>query len=268
MRNRWLVNLLLLILIIALGALMRRELERDRQLATLTGLLPEQITEITLERPDEPLIQLVQGADGWHMEAPYGVRADPTRVGELVRIVTTPVHRSLPKSAGSERLGLGADGPHLTLNGLVLSFGDTDPITNHRYVAIGEQVHLIGDGFQHHLTANAEAYVDPTLLPNGFRAGTGTLNGIHLSEEQLADLDDLAAQLVEPLGSELAGRLLSLTSAEDSKSLRFLVSEDGRHWARIDLRLRYLVTNPPAWAVAAAAPASDAGGPLIGDPDR
>ena len=48
----------------------------------------------------------------------------------------------------------------------VLSFGDLDPIGQHRYVAIGEQVHLIGDGFQHHLIAGAENYVARALLPS------------------------------------------------------------------------------------------------------
>lgn len=249
MRTRWLVNLLLLILVIGLVALMRWELKQERHAATLTGLLPERITEISLERPDLPAIRLVRETDGWSMKTPYEIRADAARIGELVGIATTPVYRSLPKSAGAQRLGLDADSPRLTLNGLVLSFGDTDPIEQHRYVAIGEQVHLIGDGFRHHLVADAHSYVDRTLLPAGFRADAGTLDGVPLSQEQLAELAGLSARTLEPLGSELAGRLLSITSEDGSSSVRFLVSEDALGWARLDLRLRYLLMKPPAWAV-------------------
>lgn len=250
LRDRWLVNLLLLILVLSLGALIRRELEQERRAATLTGLLPERIAEISLERPDLPAIRLARDADGWTMKTPYKVPADAARLGELLGIATTPVYRSLPKGAGAQRLGLDADSPRLTLNGLVLSFGDVDPIAHHRYVAIGEQIHLIGDGFQHHLTAGAEAYISRTLLPAGFRAEAGTLNGVPLSQEQLAELSRLSAQTVEPLGSELTGRLLSIASGDGSSSVRFLVSEDGLRWDRLDLRLRYLLAEPPAWAVA------------------
>jgi hypothetical protein len=53
---------------------------------------------------------------------------------------------------------------------------------------------------------------------------------------------------VEPLGEELSGRLLSLDPGNGGKTVRFLVSEDGRRWARLDLRLRYRLPHPPAWA--------------------
>lgn len=258
MRDRWLVNLLLLTLVIALVALVRWELAQERRVATLTGLLPGRVREISLERPDRPAIRLVRETDDWTMKTPYEVPADAARIGKLVGIAATPVHRSLPKSAGAERLGLTADSPRLTLNGVVLSFGGTDPITHRRYVAIGEQVHLIGDGFQHHLIASAHDYVDRRLLPAGFRADAGALDGVPISQRQLTELDGLVAKAVEPLGSELAGRLLSVTSDNGSKSLRFLVSEDGLRWIRFDLRLQYLLAAPPAWAVVDAAPAPDA----------
>lgn len=257
MRNRWLVNLLLLILVIALGALMRWELERGRQAVTLTGLRPEGITEITLERANLPAIRLHQETDGWHMDNPYRVRANGERIAQLAGIVTTQVYRSLPEGSGAERLGLAADSPRLTLNGLALQFGDVDPIAQHRYVAIGEQIHLIRDGFQHHLTAPAQAYVDRALLPPEFRPDAGTLNGLTLSQEQLGELAELRAKEVQPLGSELAGRLLSLTAGQDGKSLRFLVSEDGKSWARLDLRLRYLLEAAPEWAMVGAPPERD-----------
>jgi hypothetical protein len=256
MRNRWLINVALLVLVISLGALMRRELDQERSGANLTGLSPESITEISIERPNEPPINLFRDAEGWGMKSPYQVRAAAARIEALVRIAETQVLRSLPRSAGTERLGVKEDGLRLTLNGLALHFGDVDPVEQHRYVAIGEQVHLIGDGFYHHLTASAEDYVERTLLPRDFLIGSGTLDGAPLSNAQLTELEGLAAQTVEPLGSELIGQVLSLTSADGGQSLRFLVSADGLDWARLDLRLRYLLAAPPAWSIVETAAGS------------
>jgi len=253
MRNRWLVNLLLLVLVIGLGIWMRHDLEQGRRVATLTGLLPESITEVAIERSGDPAIRLVQGVSGWRMEAPYRVPADAERIAQLARIAATPVYRSLPRGAGREQLGLDPERVSLTLNGLVLRFGDLDPIAQHRYVAIGDQVNLIGDALYYHLLASPEDYVDRRLLPADFRAAAGSLDGKSLTSEQLASLDELSAESVEPLGSELVGRLLSFTSADGKQSLRFLVSPDGLVWSRLDLRLRYRLATPPAWAVAEAA---------------
>jgi len=264
-RNRWLINLLLLILVIVLGASMRRDLAQERKVEVLTGLHPEDITEIGIEQPGKAVIHLVQQPGGWHMEAPYRVAADAGRIGKLAGIAATPVQRSLPVGTDLERLGLSADGLSLRLNGLVLRFGGVDPLAHSRYVAIGEQVHLIGDGFHHHLIAPPEAYVDRALLPSEFRPATGTFDGTPLTPEDLAALPGLTAETVEPLGSVLAGRFLALAADDGRRSLRFLVTTDGRVWSRSDLRLRYLVANPPAWAIAEAtaaetgeAPAADA----------
>jgi len=261
MRNRWLVNLLLLILVIVLGALMRHALEQERQVATLTGLSPESIREIAINRSGRATIRLVQDMDGWRMESPYPVAAAAGRIGQLTGIAATEVFRSLPEGTELAQLGLGEDSLRLTLNGLVLRFGDLDPIAQHRYVAIGDQVHLIGDGFYHHLIASPEDYVDHRLLPAGFRPSAGTLDGVPLNREQLSELEGLAAESLEPLGSELVGRLLSLTSEDTKQSLRFLVSADGRGWSRLDLRLRYLLETPPAWAIRSAATGADTGDP-------
>lgn len=265
MRNRWLVNLLLLILVIGLATLMRWDLEQAQREIGLTGLLPENITEIAIERTGEPPIRLIQDAAGWRMESPYSVSANAERIGELTGIAATSVYRSLPKTTGAERLGLNAGSLRLNLNGLVLRFGNVDPIGHHRYVAIGEQVHLIGDGFQHHLIAGAEDYVARTLLPSGFQPSAGNLNGSLLSSEQLAEIGGLTAEVVEPLGSELSGRLLALDSDAGAQSLRFLISADGRSWARLDLRLRYLLATPPPWTVAEEAPQDDPGEPRVRD---
>jgi len=260
MRARWTVNLLLLIVVALLSFTVRRELEQDRRVPTLTELAPETISEIRLERPDAPLIELLNDTEGWRMESPYPVAANSTRIEQLVRIAATQVLRSMAEGGAAERLGLEPASALLSLDGLILRFGDTEPIDHHRYVAVGGLVHLIGDGFRHHLMASAEDYVSPRLLPQDFVPTAGSLNGEALDDPQLQELTRLTAERVVALGEkEIEGRLLRLSESKDGRNLRLLVSADGRRWTRLDLRLVYELAEPPLWVPAAeeTSPAAD-----------
>jgi len=259
MRSRWTVNLLLLIAVALLSYEVRRALEQDRHVATLTELKPGAITEIRLERPASPLIELQRDNGDWRMETPYRTAANAARIEQLVRIASTQVFRSLHEADAPERLGLKPQGMQLSLDGVVLRFGDTDPIDHHRYVAVAGQVHMIGDGFQHHLSAPAEDYVSPRLLPGDFAPAFGTLVGQVLDDPSLAELGKLTAERVVALGEdEIEGRLLDLSEAGNERNLRLLVSADARRWIRLDLRLVYLLANPPFWAIATDETAQEA----------
>lgn len=250
MRSRWMVNLLLLIVVALLSIAARRELEQDRRVPTLTELTPETISEIRLERPGAPPVELLRNAGGWRMESPYRVSANETRISQLLGIAETPVFRSVPEGDAAPRLGLEPPNALLSMDGLTLRFGNTDPIDHHRYVAVSGQVHLIGDGFRHHLTAPAEDYVSPRLLPDGLAPAGGNLDGTALDDVALKELGELSGERVVALGeAELTGRLLQLGGTEQAGSLRLLVSADGRRWTRLDQRLVYLLADPPMWAL-------------------
>lgn len=247
MRGRWAVNLMLLVLVALLSGLVQRELEQERRLSRLTELDPAGIEELRLERPGEEAISLVRGVSGWRMEAPYRTRANGARVVQLLGVAATQVFRSLPEAGAGSRLGLEPPRAMLTLDGLGLRFGDIDPITQRRYVGVGGQVHLIGDGFHHHVTAPPEAFVSPRLLPLDFSPAAGTLSGEPLREEALNGLTGLTAERVLALGNQIGGRLLSLSDPRQGTGLRFLISGDGQRWARLDLRLVYVLAEPPSW---------------------
>lgn len=254
LRGRWTLNLVLLLLVGLLSLLAHRELEQERRVPALTTLAPGGIDEIRLERPGEEPIALLREPRGWRMESPYSVAANAGRVDQLVRIAATEVFRSMPEGDSATRLGLEPARVRLSLDGLLLRFGDTDPLADHRYVATGGQVHLIGDGFQHHLIAPAEAYVSPRLLPEGFVPSAGTLDGEALDEQALGELVDLSAERVVPMAEEISGRLLSLQGTDGEQGLRLLISPDGLTWTRLDLRLAYLLASPPFWALSEREP--------------
>jgi len=257
MKARWAVNLVLLILVAALAAAMRHELASERSAGALTALDPNRITQVKIQRAGHPVIDLVRTAGGWQMESPYAVAANEAKVDQLVQIASTPVFRSLPESARPDRLGLAPAHVRLTLDGLTLRFGDTDPIGHRRYVAIGDRIHLIDDGFQYHLLAPATDYVSRRLLPPDFRPVAGTLDDRPLTEQTLAELGTLIAARVTPAGEELSGQILSLRERETDQTIRFLISPDRRRWTRVDLHLGYLLAAAPALRTAApSAPAA------------
>jgi hypothetical protein len=261
LKARWGVNLALLILVAGMAAAMRNELATERRAGTLTGLDPNRITRVEIQRAGEPVIRLVRTAEGWQMQSPYALAANDEKVDQLVQIASTPVFRTLPQSANPERLGLAPAPIRLTLDGLTLRFGDTDPIGQRRYVAIGNQIHLIDDGFQYHLLAPATDYLSRRLLPTDFRPVAGTLDGQPLTRQTLDELGGITATGVTPAGEELSGDILSLQARETGETIRFLISADRRRWTRVDLHLRYLLaaaptlrTAPPSPPVAGPAP--------------
>ncbi|MCU0834853.1 MAG: DUF4340 domain-containing protein [Chromatiaceae bacterium] len=163
MRGRWLVNLLLLILVVLLGAAAQRELERSGPGPTLTDLDPGAIAEVVIERPGMPRTRLERTAEGWFLREPLEAPAGAERVARLLQIATAPVRRVLPSHSDLQALGLDPPRLTLTLDGLVLRIGGTEPLAQRRYVGVGDRVVLI-DG-QH--------YRDLATPPEGFADASG-----------------------------------------------------------------------------------------------
>lgn len=244
MSGRWLINGVLLLILIGLGFLIRQELERARFVPLLTDLNPGDVYRIEVLRPGEPALVLTQTALGWRMEAPFPVDADNARVNQMLKVLESPVERSLP-AQGAELRELGLAPPRLRLraDGRELQFGVTDPIGQARYVALEGLIHLIPDRFYHLLIAPPIHYVSPKLIPAGFVPIFGRLGETPLAAETLNVLAALHAERVEPLVEPFGGTPLTLT-AEDGDGLGFVVSEDRRRWARSDLRLLYVLSEP------------------------
>ena len=245
MRGRWTTNLILSLVAALLGAATFFEVNRQITPTRLTGLAPDTIGQLTLERKGRASVRLQRTPDGWRMTDPFHVEADTQRIGQLLEILRAPVQRSFPIAAASaSQLGLDPASIRLLLDDVELKIGGIEPIEQWRYAAIGDLVHLINDRFYHHLIARDLDYVSPKVLPTGFKADAGVINGVPLTAESLAAIQSLSAERVEPLPAETAGGLLQLQSP-GGESLRFLITEGGNRWSRLDLRLSYLVPSAP-----------------------
>lgn len=245
MSGRWLIDALLLVLLILLGLMIRTELERARFVQTLTDLAAADLYRVEIAREGEPTITLLQTAIGWRLETPFQVDADNGRVTRLLGLLEAPVERSFPaQSVDLRELGLSPPKLRLRLDARELQFGGTDPIGQARYVAGEGLVNLIQDRFHPLLIAPPIDYVSPQLVPRGFGPVFGRLGGVPLTPETLDDLAGLHAERVEILAEPLNGAPVALKS-DDGTTLRFLISEDRRRWARLDQRLLYVLTDAP-----------------------
>ena len=165
MSNRTLINLGLFVLVALLSAVAIYEPspeEQSKPLPPLTSMQPEEIHRIRLSNPGNLSIVLEKKDGQWHMTIPQEAAANTDKIEQLLGIATTSSHSHfpLPKERLAE-FGLEPASIRLQLNELVLEFGDNDPLNFRRYVRIGDQLHLISNGFHHHLMASVDDYLAP-----------------------------------------------------------------------------------------------------------
>ena len=162
MKSRALTNfgLLILVVILALIALYEPGLEKPDEVLPLTNLKPEEVRFIRISDNQGRDLVLEKQQGAWRMTRPYEKAANEVRIGQLLGITST---RSFSQfDVPDDRLadfGLDPAPIHLQLNDMKLEVGGNEPMRFRRYVRIGNQIHLISNGFHHHLMAEAKDYV-------------------------------------------------------------------------------------------------------------
>jgi hypothetical protein len=121
----------------------------------LTLLDPQQISRIRISDLQGDETSLLRLENHWMI----GDRpADQSRVRQLLKICQTPSLRRFTAPDDLAPYGLTPAPIVMTLDDSTLSFGNIDPVNGWRYVLYQGEVHLIADGFYHHLIAPAEAW--------------------------------------------------------------------------------------------------------------
>ncbi|AHF05322.1 hypothetical protein MARPU_00055 [Marichromatium purpuratum 984] len=248
MNQRWRINLVLALVLLGLALAIRDELRQHHASPLLATIEPAQIQRVGLERDGEPPLEFMRAGTGWELRTPFRAPADTEHIERLLGVLAIPVRQSFPAS-GLELAPLGLSPPRVRLrvDAREFAFGATDPLQQHRYVAVGDLVHLIDDRAYHLLIAPLRDYVSARPLPADFVPVQGTLEGVGLTPESLDALPALSAERVEHDPEPPRGTALSLR-AEDGRMLRFRLSEDQRSWRRLDQPLRYLLATTPRLA--------------------
>jgi len=156
--NAWLAAL---VVVLGLLAWFEPGLDAEGELLPLTDLSPGAVQGLRLFHGDSLVLGLERSATGWQLNAPSTGPADAGRVHQVLGLLETPSLRrfTVPLERHAE-FGLAKPEFILEIDGVPIAFGGLDPVTQQRYVLYGGEVHLIGDGFRHHLLAG----------PDGFRA--------------------------------------------------------------------------------------------------
>ncbi|HHB91914.1 MAG TPA: DUF4340 domain-containing protein [Thioploca sp.] len=168
MSKRWLVNIILLVLIIALGLLVFYTLEQNKPVENpvLTDLKPATVQSIQIERSGKRSITLLKTATGsWQITAPFELTANNFQVENLLQILSL---RDYTKIASSNLAEFKLDKPAVTIkfDQFTVTFGDSSPINYQRYIQINNAVYLIRDTWYYYLTGDALAFASLSLLGN------------------------------------------------------------------------------------------------------
>jgi len=166
--NRKAVNpgLFVLVLLLALIVYFEPGIEQAAGKIPLTSLTPEEVYFIRISDNHGRDLVMEKKQGGWQMTSPYKQPADEQRIRQLLDITTTRSFSrfTIPEARLAE-FGLDPAPIHLQLNEIKLEIGGNEPIQFRRYVRIGDQLHLISNGYHHHLMAQADDFVKKTKAP-------------------------------------------------------------------------------------------------------
>lgn len=169
MRARLWLNLGLLALVGVLVAIVVFEPGKQPEPAPtpLTTRQPDTITRLKLVRGDDDIIELEKRDGRWWLTRPWQLPAKAFRVQGILRLLDTE-SQSRHDLAGLDLAKFGLDKPRasVTFDGeLTIDFGGTEPLSQRRYVRIGEDLHTIVDTYYYQVAATPASFVDTALLP-------------------------------------------------------------------------------------------------------
>lgn len=270
MASRLWLNLALLLFIAILVIIVIYEPGKEPVPAPtrLTQLTPATITHIHIKRVTGRDIELVKETDGqWWMHNPYHLPANEFRVQSLLRLAET---ESLSNHAldqlQPETYGLDQPRAIVTFDrGTQISFGDTEPLQQRRYLQIGDQLHTIIDTFYYQAAANPTIYLNHALLPPtakilklvlpdlqlAFKDGQWQRTPSHPEYSTDASIELINtwrhAQALELRASDIkdAKADIEISLAEQPEPLRYklLKTEDETSLIRLGMGLQYVIAN-------------------------
>jgi hypothetical protein len=284
-RNRTRLNLLLAGCGLSLAVVTWLGRQPDERHPTpVTRVDPGSVRELRLRRGPGDELRFTKESGAWLITAPDRLPASPSRVAELLEVL-----KALPRASydaaqvDSVRVGLDPPQAVLEVTDLELRFGQRGNPEGYRYLAVGEQIHMISDRYYDTLAAPLADFVarQPLLADplQRIETASGTLSRLGeppiwswtaTTGRQQSDGEAMAAAWrtggarsvhpLDPLAPE--GVAIQVWLEGRDEPLRFeLLAGGGDNPAllRRDLRLLYLLT--PTLAAELTAP----GKPLPGE---
>ncbi len=159
MKRQWLITLLLLVAALNIYLLAFIGKQDQQAGGALTGLAPEKITEIRVQRPQGQLLFQRQG-DEWMMRSPFTGKANRERITELQALaVIQPLARYSLSEVDASRYGVNTPSITVSLDQVRIAFGNLNEANGRRYVQVGDELIMIANNIYPILELPAEGFL-------------------------------------------------------------------------------------------------------------
>jgi hypothetical protein len=170
MGTRGLLNLVLVVVALGMGLVIYFEpgLEpADTPQPLGTQLTPDEAIGIHIERVKYDPLSFIKRNERWYlMTEQQELPASKFQVQALLRLLeTSSSSRYAADTVNLESLGLEPPQATVTIDDVVILFGNTAPLDGKRYAQIDATVYLIEDNYQHLINAGWANFVERKLLP-------------------------------------------------------------------------------------------------------
>jgi len=185
-RNLLNLGLLLLIGVLVLLTVYEPGIEKQKELPHLLSLKRDDVKLIRIEREDQKTVELTRDNQGkWQLIQPLKIAASDFRISSLLRITEQKSLGDYPADKGHlTRFGLDKPRVTLTLNDTTkITFGNSTPLDQRRYVQVGDQVHLISDSLYYHLIGRYTTFIRQEILPEDSHISAMTLPDLKVAWE-------------------------------------------------------------------------------------
>jgi len=171
MKSRLIINVVLAIVLIALGLIIALKPHPNTTVPSpLIAINSHDINSITIKRKGRGFLHFSLKNGRWVIDHPIQALALAGKIERLLKIAQIKPPVSYPLEGISlEDFGLLDPKVSLQFNNTNLNIGITESVHSRRYVSDDQQLYLLDDTFLHHLTAPLNAYIDTRLIPNNIQ---------------------------------------------------------------------------------------------------
>lgn len=170
MKNRWILNLVLLALIGGLVAFLYLRPKVEVQSAPkheVTQLKLAGINAVKVEFPAKAAVTFSKVDGYWHMTAPYKLRADQLSVQRILSVIAATSESKFPVT-DLAKYGLDKPLARLHLSGAdgnqTFVYGTYNTVTNEQYVGYEDSVYLLSAAYSEAATTQEIEMVDKNIL--------------------------------------------------------------------------------------------------------
>jgi hypothetical protein len=231
------LNLVLLLVVLGLAGLVGWQLQEREQQVQNARLLPltlADLNSIVLERQNEEgtsTLELKREGEQWSLVQPVLAEANPIKVRQLATVLDEKVEASYPRTDKDlTRYGLEPRQLMVSFNSRQLVFGNTNPVSNNRYILNGEQIQLVNETIYNLLTEDWVNFIALQLIPTTWRLTAVQLPVGFADSPQLVSAWQTAqairVEVLDPQAISPDLQKVVLKTATESKELLILNLKD------------------------------------------